>query len=41
MNVWWGLAGGAFTVWAGYTLYRTGYRDGWSDAAAGRPERRW
>jgi hypothetical protein len=37
----WLAAGAAFVVWAGYTLYRSGYRDGWSDAIEGRRPRRW
>lgn len=31
----------AFVVWAAYTTYRTGYRDGYSDALEGKNERRW
>lgn len=37
----WLAAGAVFVVWASYTLYRTGYRDGHSDALEGRDERRW
>lgn len=39
--VWWIVAGIVFTIWAAYTLYRTGYRDGHSDAMDGRPAKRW
>lgn len=28
-------------AWVGYTIYRTGYRDGHSDGIEGQPPRRW
>lgn len=35
------VLGAVCAVWGLYTLYRTGYRDGYSAGIQGRPLRRW